>query len=552
METSDDISEPGALMRRAEVERFDGSLGLREKYKYCGSLVGAVLVVLVFVFCGSLGLTGATSRTEVKVISIRTESTSRTETKVTPIRNESCPPPISSAFYDLWGEGCSFERWGKIKPDESCLNFKASKLYQFPHQLIDVATRKKGDNGYVPDTGHLRKVLAQCVMEKRPLRVAVFGNSVTTGKGCDDDGGQGLRWSSLLERLSYVRGSSLPMKVTNFAERGTSIGQKVTAISQNMKAHKADLVIIDYTMTATDMLHNLQTLQQMLSTIETFRDGPAILFFETFNMVTLKQLSDAKTEDQRDPCSVDPVKSDTFWKALMSHKVPVLSYPDIACAMPRSRDISNTSVNKLTYWWSHQETLMDAVHHPACGVHAIIAHTIFQYLYSLQAEVCLSEDGYNKTASAHIEAKTLQLSDEQRCILFPKTSLSAYFPPFPAAVGDSSTWAFGEDVPGKPGWIANLHGAANQDQDIVFDVILGFGRVRIDFLSSYENVGSATCWLEGQDSVKTRVRINGLWKQKVSIASSVWMMTNSSAPELHHLKCRADGKKFKILGVFSC
>ncbi|CAE8700589.1 unnamed protein product [Polarella glacialis] len=394
-------------------------------------------------------------------------------------------------------------------------------------------------------------------MDKRPLRVAVFGNSVTTGTSCDH-GDRHFKGSSLLERLSNISDSSMRMKVDNFAIGATYIGQKVPEILRIMKENKTDLVIVDYTMTAADWVGNRQSLQLLLSTAESFRDGPAILFFETINSFYLKQLWDGKTEAERDPCSVvDLARTNTFWEALMAHKVPFLSYLDIACAMlDHKNTFSKTSSNHLTYWWSVEEP-----HHPACGVHSIIAHTILQYLNSLQVEVCLSGEGYSKTATAHIEATTLQLSDEQSCALFPKTILTAYGStlnpskkvfPFPARVGNNSAWAFGEDVARKPGWIANLNGTASWlDQDIIFDVQLGFGMVRIDYLSTYRNVGSATCWLQGQESV-SGVRMNGLWTKHVSLASSAWVRSNSSTKGLHHLQCRADGNKFKILGVVSC
>ncbi|CAE8705716.1 unnamed protein product [Polarella glacialis] len=550
------------------INNNNNSLGTRssaavpppEKYQWrkpfcCACLAG---VVLILMFWRALGLAAGTSRIEAKATATSNTTMTTATATTTAATAAACPQPISAAFHQLWDQSCSMFRSGKILPDETCLYFRASKLYEFPQQLIEVATRRSSDTGYVPDTSRLRKVLAQCVMDKRPLRVAVFGNSVTTGKSCDY-GDHHFKWSSLLESLSNISGSSMRMKVDNFALGATFIGQKVSDILQIMKENKTDLVIVDYTMTAADWVGNRQALQKLLSTAESFRDAPAILFFETINSFFLKQLMDGKTEDERDPCSVvDLVRTNTFWETLMAHKVPFLSYLDIACAMlDHKNSFSNTSSNHLTYWWSVEEA-----HHPACGVHSIIAHTILQYLNSLQVEVCLSGDGYSKTAAAHIEATTLQLSDEQSCALFPKTILTSYgstlnpsltgLSRFPARVGNNSAWAFGEDVARKPGWIANLNGTASWlDQDIIFDVKLGLGMVRIDYLSTYRNVGSATCWLQGQESVSS-VRMNGLWTKPVSLASSAWVRSNSSAQGLHHLQCRADGNKFKILGVVSC
>ena len=97
--------------------------------------------------------------------------------------------------------------------------------------------------------------------------------------------------------------------------------------------------------------------------------------------------------------------------------------------------------------------------------------------------------------------------------------------------------------------------------EIVFLIQLREGVVFVDYLSSYSNIGSATCQLEDmeQNPLGPEVKIDALWSQKMSITTRVTLEAEK-VPDHRHLgrgfnaavRCKEDGKKFKLITISSC
>lgn len=477
-------------------------------------------------------------------------------------RRLQCPPAVAPAFTELWDEACAMPA-ELPQRDSICRNFRASSFFQSPQRLVSVATRA-GEQGYAPDTSHLRRALAQAALQDRPLQVMVFGTSVTAGTGCDEASGkkdfghgQGWRWTALLQRLSRLAGSPLRMEVTNMAHRGSTLATRLPVIAGLLMGRSpADIFVIDYTMNGPTG----QAVRDLIAMVQSLPGAPAVLFLETFYKPVLDRLMSAKSDRERDPCSVlnftaGPSRADYAvnpqWAQLKELSVPVLSYPDVACELP-DRDKPDPGLSHLTFW--HSETNWGP-QHPTCGVHAVWAHMVFQYLTALQHEACTGAGGYKAAATAQPRRKaSMALSEEQRCFLAPRTHLSPENG-FPAVTSEHSAWAFGEDVRGKPGWIANWNGTSG-DADIGFDVELALGFVRLEYLSTYTDVGSVTCWIQGEENGKPgRLTINARWEH-ANVSLSNWAQLRASAGShgKRRVWCRSDRKhrKFKILSLMSC
>merc|ERR1719229_307247 len=117
---------------------------------------------------------------------------------------------------------------------------------------------------------------------------------------------------------------------------------------------------------------------------------------------------------------------------------------------------------------------------------------------------------------------------------------------FPATVHDG--WEFREDVPGKPGWIA----MPGREATITFTIETPYNAtLRIGFLHTYTNVGTATCWLDrsnarGNASIVTKETLDGRIAAKVSVPSD-HIFKYPVPPGTTQVTCRTDGNKFKIV-----
>eukprot|EP00435_Cladocopium_sp_Y103_P051376 s273_g15.t3 len=105
-------------------------------------------------------------------------------------------------------------------------------------------------------------------------------------------------------------------------------------------------------------------------------------------------------------------------------------------------------------------------------------------------------------------------------------------------------------------WKSFLAGMSRRQDhsEIMFLVSLKGGLVFVEYLSSYENVGSATCQLEDmeQNPLGPEMKIDALWSERMSITTRV-MLEAEKIPKLQRgfntAGCKDDGKKFKLLGI---
>lgn len=276
------------------------------------------------------------------------------------------------------------------------------------------------------------------------------------------------------------------------------------------------------------------------------------MFLETiayswFNSTSHNPCTPLHANDTLSKIAVDELLQ--HYPALKDTRIPALFYMNIACGMPKNLE-RDPGPNKLTYWHSTQPGEWQ---HPSCGVHSILAHTLLEYFNSLKLKACTAEGGYKKVAarSASTKQAAKALNLEQRCVLEPKTILSSEFG-FPANVSKESAWEYGEDAKGKPGWIANWKSKTKPDQDIVFDVNLELGMVKFEYLSTYENIGKAVCWVEGEGTYfKKNLLMIALWNVRKSISAYASMKTSCRGK--CQVRCRPlANQKFKILSLVSC
>jgi hypothetical protein len=115
---------------------------------------------------------------------------------------------------------------------------------------------------------------------------------------------------------------------------------------------------------------------------------------------------------------------------------------------------------------------------------------------------------------------------------------------FPARVAGNS-WVYAEDVPGQPGWISRPS-ATGGAGTISFAVGTHFGEVIVEYLTTYTNIGTATCSVDGGPPVK----LDGRTDEKVSVGS--FRKIEAPAGGVHDLTCMSDGRKFKLLSVLAC
>jgi len=174
--------------------------------------------------------------------------------------------------------------------------------------------------------------------------------------------------------------------------------------------------------------------------------------------------------------------------------------------------------------------------------HDVVASLLYGVLRQRVHEVC--EEGVTQKdipVSTITDAMT-------KCMVTP--SFSAYADDGEskfAPVSHTSGWRFGEDRPGKPGWLAEANG---KQHEIVFDIPVSKA-VHIEYLRSYENMGSVTCNLEGS---KDALELEGLWNNCASLGdhSVMQLAAPTKKPTTKRLRCLSDGGKFKLMSILTC
>lgn len=498
---------------------------------------------------------------------------------------------ISSRSLDWgWEEVCHLTHGG----DEACEMFLASKMYQDERIFVETA-RRSTDSTYHPNLARLKARVVQAVSEGRPVKIVGMGPSTTKGVGCPN---QHLRWTDSLQNLSSFRGSPLPLEVINEARPATRLQLKWRQVLQKYQNDRTlDIVVIDYSVTANDASDAKSGATTIYAYLQDWKRPPALLFVETFSRPVMHLLMLHGST----PCGLvaNFTSSDPFYGAAKAFRLPLLNYPGMVCQMP-PLNRSTRSINKMPFLHAYDDVRSNAPVHYGCGVHFILAHTVHRYLLQVLQESCdvgsqkvctgtlkdFCEKGFQETLEEEKMQKDLvvNLSKAERCEMHITTYLSHLsdtgFPAFVSA--NSSKWRLGADRPGKYGWIANeepqiplvpkvnkVHRrwptlkqygryAELKPGEIVFLVRLTGGLIFLEYLSSYENIGSATCQLEDmeQNPLGAAVKIDALWSEKVSITTRVTLEAEK-IPRLRRgfnaaVRCTEDGKKFKLLGIASC
>ena len=370
-----------------------------------------------------------------------------------PGRPISSCPELSSAF--RWGWDVACNAW-KVK-DETCELFNASKMSNNASLFLEVATRS-ADKSYHPNLARLQMRLIEAIQENRPLRVLTMGPSNTVGNGCNKR--SDMYWTSALQKLSKLENSQLQLDVIKGARAATPFKFTWSSILREYeKDTTLDVILCDYAVTGIDVENNRHQLFVMNAHVQNWKRPPAILFLETFTQRVMISMEEVPWENL-DACTYSNAMEefDPFFPVLRSLSIPMLSYPDIACALPHLGHRSS-SQNGIPFLFTYKG---EGNHHYGCGVHFIQAQAIYLFLLQLLQLACIKGFAATMQAALASEAELkMQLKDqhfslEDKC----KMSLITYLAysghmNFLAIVANNSKWSFGADRPGKFGWIAN-------------------------------------------------------------------------------------------------
>lgn len=496
---------------------------------------------------------------------------------------------VSAASFQWgWDGACFLTRGG----DEPCEMFRAAPISSDPKGFVQTARRAR-DAKYHPNLAKLKARVVQALLEGRPLKIVGMGPSTTFGRGCP---GEEHRWTNSLQNLSSFTGSRLRLEVINQARPATPISTQWRSVLEPYREDPMiDLIVVDYTVTSTDAGDAKRSAALVYSFLQTFEHPPALLFLETFAPSEVGMMVKGVSA-----CNIarDFDNSDPFYPVLKTLRLPLLSYPDIACRMhPLNR--TTRSLNGVAVVHAYPDQPHNVAAHFGCGVHLILAHMIHLYLNQIIQESCDAAEqeactgalndvcakGFARTIEEFKLQKdeVLNLSKEENCEMHIATSL-AHSGPFGFAAfvsASASKWRLGADRPGKYGWIANDVPAelVNLEKpqrgwpllstyprysklkasEIVFLVRSTLGIVFVDYLSSYNNIGSATCQLEdlqGQ-ALGPSVTIDALWSKQMSISQRVTLEMGTTPPGGLRgpnvaVRCTEEGKKFKFIGISSC
>lgn len=380
------------------------------------------------------------------------------------------------------------------------------------------------------------------ILHGEHLDIVVLGASTTAGAGTNNH-----PWPKFFEK--YLIDLGFSVSVSNQAIGSSTSMYLLGAMDRVEGLDTADIIIVDYAINdwGIDTKYHKTLLQILLE----LPQSPAVLDFASFSEIRTGSRLDSKVADTRitQRCaSAETPFTSLQLPVAQELQVPLLSFSEAVCASGRT-------------WWTEGPSLTDShktggVMHPGDATHDLMARTMLGS-FALELDRVCAEGG--PTGTDHPQRKVgseasdsdSAASDGQRfqCLRKPITKSHHRFRTM--AIGhDEEVWSYGKDVLTKPsGWIAHDAAAAG---DISFEVWTLQGWIQIEFLGTYEGVGSATCWLDTPEpGLGNECVLHGLWEHRYSLARLVHMRTGLPSGR-HVLHCRSDGKKFKLLGVSSC
>jgi len=389
------------------------------------------------------------------------------------------------------------------------------------------ATRRGNSNSAMLRLSH--RLLEHLGNPENQFTIAVHGNSIAMGHGLDSSVDA---WpAQLQDALGWLGFGNI--KVINFGEPSSTsekILSKASAYQQMSEFASVDLHLVDYTFSDVPPILGLQSITQVENitreVIQFFLSQPlkpAVVYLETF--VSFEYNALCQNCAWGFNCLHAPEEF-PHWKVLQELQVPTITYSDLVCPHYGT---------EASAGWSGVDSI-----HPRKYVHQAIANTVAASLIQWAEEWCASPHEHPA------EALVAPSSAAYKCSMNAILDFNAVDGVFPAL--NPGSWVFEEDVPGKPGWIAT--GVVS---DIVFDLPLietdDTFAVRLTFLQTYENIGTATCWLnDGFDGLEA---LSGRIEAHVSVPID-HVFTGKLSHGSNKLTCRSDGRKFKITGLRVC
>jgi len=390
------------------------------------------------------------------------------------------------------------------------------------------------------------------LLDGHQLNVTVLGGSMTIGH-------QSIRsWSERLQDL--FRTLQLPVAVINRAQGGTTSRWVLANWKLLLEDFKrSDVILIDYGINDQGKNFDFRTVdglgdqvvtgiyKDMVKMLLSLPHKPAILDIETFrsvNVMTMARLDESASLEME--CQDFQLASYRHWQANKDLDLPTISYPEAVCGSGRT-------------FWMHEgkkDADENELQHPGALTHDLFARVVRGVLLQEMDEVCAS----GVHGSDHPSDLADKVGNHIQCLARPLTYLSAergaeHFRPTSDIGG---RWRFGEDVPGKPGWLAeggfvgDTKLAVERDGEISFDVWTQEGWVQVEFLGTYENIGFVSVWLDDEEPRDDNsCHLDGFWLEHSS-QSRFSLMKTKLAPGAHSLKIRAYGMKFKLLGIATC
>lgn len=428
----------------------------------------------------------------------------------------------------------------RVKPLEQFLDFKKSKFekqgYTFP--LTESSIRASYQN-HRTSWYRFHKALKK-MLSGESMQILVLGGSFTAGQPpCD----RKRAWTVELERLlkSLVNPK---IKVTNLAVPGTTSMDSLQSWPKLVAAIKGSDLIIDE--------HNFNdSFEGRPGDIKGAASG---VVFNVLNMshkpafMHLDLPNWRKQEAELNKSVSDP-KGSAHFEVAKSFQTPLIWYVDAV------KHSGTLGMDMLEHPRNFPER-----HHPKCfPAHENVASLVYGMMRLEMQEICDHDIMENDAPLPELGRSdpTVSCAIHHKFAAYPEMGSQSF------RVNSTNGWSFFEDVPGKPGWIAASGGV---QRDIVFKLPVQRG-VLIEFLRSYEGLGSATCQLEslsaGTRPQGTKLTMHGLWDQCASLTQTMTLQIESTPQSIteqkgeakmeeYLLRCRSDGGKFKITSILSC
>jgi len=377
---------------------------------------------------------------------------------------------------------------------------------------------------------HRLQLAAEKLLSGAGINVFVIGGSLSAGQGpkalSHKSPGCGNRWSDQLqEQLRSQLGSEEwgTINVVNAAHSGTRADWFLNHISMYEEAlNKTDIFINEYhfndgggradTSLASDSYkQSVYTMNEKIyKLVSSLPKKPAFLFFDL--------------PDWSDDSLTMTAQESLHYTVAKKHEIPLLWHVDAVKASGHAQ-------------MDHQAKLHA---HPECfPCHEILASEMSGVIHQEMKDVC----------AWGVRGKDIvEIGKSISCEFHPSFSVSANTGLNTFKPVDNVGWEFGEDVKGKPGWIAKK----GPPGEISFSVPMAKGEIKVEYLRSYENIGTTICQLENSSGNKLgTLELPGLWDLQSSL--SVYAeMSLQVEPGDHMLRCKSDGKKSKIMSIMAC